>query len=419
MKAVALALLLFAAAGPPVPEIHYFHYERSVMTGPAAGQSCVPLDAEVFAKASPGLADLRLYFGDKEVPFAVRTAEAPAVASHPVLPLNLGVHAGRTEFDAAMPAGTYSDVELQIAGHDFQAKVDVSGSQAASSNDARHIGSYTIFDLAEQRSGRDTVLHLPLSDFRYLHFAVDGPIAPGSVTGLTILPVANAPEPAYTTVAQSTITIQQGRATTLTFPVPAHVPVDRVLFQPGGSPARFSRSVTVRITAVSPSQDDDQSFTPTGYTGTISRLQDTRDGQTFHEESFSVNTFGQPYNTPRTWTVAVDNGDDRPLQLGAVQLQMLQREVCFQSSGAAAYVLRYGDAALAPPQYDYAVQFSRAAPTAAAKLAPEQVNATWQSRPDERAFTERHPALLWIALIAVIVLLATVALRSRPRQAAS
>ena len=415
MKLAAFVLLLFAAAAPK-PEQRYFRYERAV-TAPKAGQNCVALDAGVFANAAPGLADVRLYLGDTEVPFAIRTAEAPAAASRPLLPLNAGIRAGRTEFDAAMPAGTYSDVELEITAQNFQAKVDVSGSQTAGSGDTRRVGTYTIFDLTREKSGRSTVLHLPLSDFRYLHFAIDGPVAPDTISGITILPAANAPEPAYTTVSQSTITIQQGRATTLTFPVPAHVPVDRVLFQPGGSPAHFSRAVTVRVVPAAAAQAEDEQAGPMSYTGTLLRLQDTRDGESFHEENFSVNTPGRVFETPQTWTVAVDNGDDQPLHLGTVQLQMLQRELCFESAAAAGYVLRCGDAALGAPQYDYALQVSRRPGALTAALGPEQANPAWVARPDERAFTERHPLLLWAALVAVILLLAIVALRSRPRRA--
>ena len=284
------------------------------------------------------------------------TAEAPAAAAHPVLPLNAGVHAGRTEFDAAMPAGTYSDIELQIEGQNFQAKVEVSGSQAPGSSDARRIGTYTIFDLTRERSGRNTVLHLPASDFRYLHFAVDGPILPEAVTGITVLPAADTPEPVYTAVAQTTIAVHQGRSTTLTLKVPARVPVDRVLFQPGAEPRQFSRRVTVKATAAQPSQDEDEGTLQLTFTGTLLRLQDTRDGQTFHAENSSINTAARASDADRTWTVTVDDGDDHPLQLGAVQLQMLQRELCFELAGPGAYVLRYGDPALAAPQYDYALR---------------------------------------------------------------
>ena len=144
------------------------------------------------------------------VPYAVRTAEVPASASRLILPLNAGVRGGRTEFDAAMPAVTYTDVELQITGQNFQAKVDVSGSQTPAGSNARHVGTYTIFDLTREKSGRNTVLHLPVSDYRYLHFAIDGPIAPDAVTGITVMAAPNGPEPAYTTVAQSNMAIQSG-----------------------------------------------------------------------------------------------------------------------------------------------------------------------------------------------------------------
>jgi hypothetical protein len=47
----------------------------------------------------------------------------------------------------------------------------------------------------------------------------------------------------------------------------------------------------------------------------------------------------------------------------------------------------------------------------------EQPNPAYQPRPDERPFTEKHPALLWLALVAVVVLLGAIALRSANRSA--
>jgi len=49
----------------------------------------------------------------------------------------------------------------------------------------------------------------------------------------------------------------------------------------------------------------------------------------------------------------------------------------------------------------------------------EQMNAAYEPRPDERPFTERHPALLWAALVAVIALLGGIALRSVKRTTAN
>ena len=64
------------------------------------------------------------------------------------------------------------------------------------------------------------------------------------------------------------------------------------------------------------------------------------------------------------------------------------------------------------PQYDYATLFVPAANATAAQLGAETANPAYQPRPDMRPFTEKHPALLWIALVLVMVLLGAVAVRS-------
>jgi hypothetical protein len=74
--------------------------------------------------------------------------------------------------------------------------------------------------------------------------------------------------------------------------------------------------------------------------------------------------------------------------------------------------LYYGDDALPAPQYDYVRLFSVAMHTNRAELGPERLNPAFRTRPDTRALTERYPDLLWIALLAVICILAVVAMRS-------
>jgi len=91
---------------------------------------------------------------------------------------------------------------------------------------------------------------------------------------------------------------------------------------------------------------------------------------------------------------------------------MLERRLCFDATAGAAYTLYYGDAALAAPQYDYASLFVLQHDAAGAQLGAESANPAWQARPDERPFTEKHPILLWVALIVVIALLGAVAFSS-------
>ena len=62
MKLAAGLLLLLTAA--PSAEIRYFRYQRTIapaMQSSLPGQTCLPLDATVFAHAAPQLSDLRLY----------------------------------------------------------------------------------------------------------------------------------------------------------------------------------------------------------------------------------------------------------------------------------------------------------------------------------------------------------------------
>jgi len=91
---------------------------------------------------------------------------------------------------------------------------------------------------------------------------------------------------------------------------------------------------------------------------------------------------------------------------------MRQRTICFDAAAGASYMLRYGDAALRAPVYDYARLYRPQAQAIAAQLGPELVNADYHPRPDERPFTERHPELMWVALVLVVLTLMGTALHS-------
>ena len=68
--------------------------------------------------------------------------------------------------------------------------------------------------------------------------------------------------------------------------------------------------------------------------------------------------------------------------------------------------------ALSAPRSPYATLAPAEADAAQATLGPEQANPEYESRADARALTERHPALLWVALVLVVVLLGVVAVRT-------
>jgi len=412
MKVSATILLLAAIAASP--ELRYFRYERPVQNLPQQpGQSCLALDPGIFAHAAPQLADLRLYRDGAETPFALRVAASTQIEQKSIAPLNLGLRGGQIVFDASMPDSSYSDIQLAVTARDFIATVTVTGSQTETGGAETKLGSFTIFDLTHQRLGRSTVLHLPVSDFRYLHFRIGGPLQPESVASLSAgSPPASPPK--YEPVADNSRVEQRDHSSVLEFIVPAHTPVDRIVFTPGASPAQFSRDVSIEVAPVSASRQIDAAPPPppANFSGDILRVHSLQNGRQIDEERLAINAPQFDFDTPAKWTVAIGNGDDAPLTLQSVQLQMLQRTLCFDAEANGGYLLAYGDPALAPPRYDYATLFAAQANAAQVAAGPEQPNPAYQPRPDDRPFTEKHPALLWVSLAVVIALLGAIALRS-------
>jgi len=409
MKIRSVAFLLATVVSA---DIQYFQYERPIVGIPSEpSQTCLALDATIYAHSRPLLSDLRLYRDGKETPYAIRVA-APATAAANIAALNLGERNGHVVFDAAMPQGSYDDVELNLAAHDFIATVEVFGSQSQTGDVQTKIGPFTIFDFTREKLGRSTIVHLPESDFLYLHFRIDGPLKPEDVSGLSLSRTAKTNLP-YVTVAETSQVTQKNHETLIEFSLPANVPVDRVQFVAQAEPVNFSRNVTVIVTQQKTGQNGQRAESePSTSYGSILRLHSTRNGHRIDEEHLSVDPPVTAIGDPTKWLVKVDNGDDPPLSFQSVRLQMLERTLCFDATPGANYTLYYGDPALSAPRYDYATLFTPDEKAARATFDSEKNNPDYKSRPDTRSFTERHPALLWIALVLVVVLLGGIALRS-------
>ena len=419
MKAFLVLFALWlqsAGSQAPTASPQYFHYHRSVTTAAGSGEACAIVDPGIFPNAAPSLKDLRLYQGGREVPYAITLSEAEQPDSDHARIFNLGTRGGAIVFDVEMPARSYTDVALDLSGKDYLATATVSGMDSPDGAPTR-LGEFTLFDLSSQHLSHNTTIHLQESSFRFLHVAITASAAPGAtgfvptpqmVQGVTVPPSREA-QTLFTTAISINDIQQRGRETVGSVSLPARLPIERVSFVPSPSyKGNFSRNV--RITA-HPAGDS----APETASGMIQRVHLTEAGREIRQQQLSVPAvLGANMQDSAKLEVAVENGDDVPLPITAILLEMRQRKLCFNpaANSGSGLELFYGDSALAAPQYDFARLFSPSASLMQAQLGPEQKNDVYRERPDMRSMSERHPGLLWIVLLIVICILAVVALRS-------
>ncbi len=330
---------------------------------------------------------------------------------------NLGLRGHNIVFDVEMPNRPYTEITLDISAQNFLATATVSGTRDPNYSNQTSLGEFTLFDLTSQHLSRNTTLHLQETSLPYLHIelavspATDNQtltITPEMVQSITVPPSREA-QSIYTTAATSTTVTQRGRQSIASFDLPERIPIERASFDLAPTyKANFSRDIRITDRPAGSSDSSSESLT-----GNILRVHLTQAGREIRQQQLSVPAIlGSNMQSAATVEVAVENGDDTPLPLTAIRLEMRQRKICFDTTRAEPLTLFYGDSALTAPQYDYNRLFSPSAEMRTVQLGPEQPNPIFRERPDSRPLTDRHPHLLWIALLAVICILAIVAIRS-------
>jgi Protein of unknown function (DUF3999) len=411
----ASAGLSTSAADP-----QFFKYQRTVTLPAGAGPACITLSPQIFPNAAPSLKDIRLYQDGREVPYAITLSEPSQPDSEPARVLNLGLRGHTIVFDLAMPARPYTNVQLNLDGKDYLAKATVSGTSDLKAAASTHLGEFTLFDLTSQHLSHNTTLALQESSFPYLHVELIVSPAPGNrgfaltpemVTG-AIVPPSREAQTLYTNAVETKTVTQRDHKTIATFVLPERVPIERVSFTVAPDfKSNFSRDIRIsdRPAGTSPASGESIS-------GTVLRVNLAQAGREIHEQQLSVPaTLGSNLQSAAIVEVAIENGNDAPLPITAVRLEMRERKLCFDATTTGPLTLYYGDPALTAPQYDYARLFSTAGSMHVAELGSEQKNAAYRPRPDTRPITERHPELLWIALLAAICSLGVVAVHSSKR----
>ena len=393
------------------PSISYFTNVRDVRISQADQQNYFVVDEEIWTRARPDLADLRVYDGESQVQYAL-SEQRGGTSSHEtaVKILNLGSVGGRTEFDLDMTSldkgeiGEYDRIRLQLDAKDFVVTASLAGSNQLGAKSATQLPPATLYDFTREELGSNPVVKLPASSFRYLHVKLSAGISPAQVKGASVYNLQET-KGVWTSMGSCGAPAQVARTTVIICDSPLRVPVDRVRFRVDPMQVNFRRAVVL-------SDASEQRYGD----GEITRVRMNRGGATVIAEEMDVLIRGQ--NSGRL-KVTVDNGDNPPLAISGVELLSVERRVYFDPQGKSLLHLYYGDSKLDSPVYDYA-RFFKADPAAArAELGPGTHNEAYRGRPDDRPWSERHKAVLWLAMVLAVIVLAALAIRGLKAKALS
>jgi hypothetical protein len=391
---VLVAVFLFAT-----PAVSYFKYRRHAEPPTSTGQHYIVVDETFWLHSRPDLSDIRLYAAEKEIPYQI-TIESGGVESEQkqfrvLQPASVG---GKTQFALDMSGvPEYDRIKLKLATKNFVAHARVEGQDDLHGNHWALLGVTTLYDLTDEKLGDNSTLQIPLSAFKYLRVTVDSSVKPADVENGTA-GVTRAEKAVWREVGSVAKQEQQGKDTVLTFSIPANTPVDRLALQIDPAQGNFRRQIDIR-------GPQEQSFS----SGEISRIHMQRNGQKVDVQQTSLDLCGNCQNILKA---VIHNGDDTPLRITTAHLLQMERRIYFDSGAALQPWIYYGDEKLGRPEYDYPKLFQKEKTAAPVTLGVEELNAAYSGRPDSRPWSERHPAILWIAIIAAVLILGGVAIRS-------
>jgi hypothetical protein len=412
----ALALVLAARAVQPA-----FHYERAVeLASASAPESCVVLPPDMLPHVAPQLQDLRVMGGGREVAYLARiSTDAGTEVARPQQILNLGQQNGAVSFDVEMTEPRYSRVLLRMGRSHFSVLIHVTGTQRPGERGVSFPEIAYSSD-ADESEPQQRLISLPESNFRYLHFEIQTlalePVTPQDIAGVDVL-VAKAEPARYVRVAAAGQPVEKPHATVYEFAAPPNVPVDRLAFTSNDPNAIFSRSADLERYPVQSAQrqqaDEAHPEVPRQSEGvSLNHAPPPKGEAASGGETIELALGAVRYAS--TIRLTIQNGDDAPLAVHAIALEMRERQICFLRKAGTSYVLRYGDPALGAPEYDLSPLQAALSNASLSTLGPERALTPEQKR--GIPFTERHPVLLWVALILVVGTLGFVALRSAKKE---
>jgi hypothetical protein len=409
---LASAVLLFAVpALAAVPG----GVERAIVA-PAAARVVVTLDRDVYERARADLGDLRVREGGTEIPYLLERVEeeVPRPVQHPRIENRAFRRGEQAQATLDFGAPTLkSQLTLSLSGDNFRRRVKVEGRGRRETDWETLTDSAYVFAVPGPSAARYETVPLPENNFPALRVTVfNGPDDPARIE---ILDASSRPSVRrrpreVPLVPRLTRTEDAGaRETILTLDLGArHQPFRGVLLDV--SEPAFFRGVVVEARvdpAPGPAGPEGAALAWT-YLGECAIYRYAEGDLT--REGVRVDVSGRE----RVLRLRIRNRDDRPLGIRGAAVMVPVERLAFDARAGASYRLRYGDFRLAAPSYDLAR--TAGDPALFAARATEAVLAPPETLPVEPAapppWTERNPAAVWAALVAVVTALGAVTWRA-------
>ncbi|HEY3379508.1 MAG TPA: DUF3999 family protein [Armatimonadota bacterium] len=399
----------------------------TVEGAPQKGVAEFNLSPEAMNLARPDLADLRLTTaGGEEVAYVVRPSGETAGA----------VLTGGRLYNRVFLPNKQSSVTVDFGGPSLKNRlqIDTSGDnfcrlvRVESSDDARHWqiirNDGTLIRVTEGQTVtyNKPIVTIPDNDQRYLRITImngtadTGKIEIASVKVWKYLPTVKQTTP-VPTLASTRGEVEKDGTTIITLDLGfRNLPLWQVTLSP--SDASFYRAVTIY------GRDAEQREIAVSVED--ARVQKTVVAESWHEiargvifrypgsagrgESRSINLDGAKF---RYLQLIIENGNNAPLHQIETAVTRVLTAVDFQPESGTAYRLYVGNATASPPSYDIAryLDALRHEGVASAGLGPVTGNPAFKSPVTVVPWSERHPVILWITLLAVFGILLLLIIR--------
>jgi hypothetical protein len=438
--AAAICLLLPATlARAADPDLTKWSQVAPVEFGqpPAKGLVEAELTPEMFAKSRPDLADLRLTTQDRTVvPYVVRIdrGQPGRSVSYPAARLFNPVYVPGKQGTVTVDFGNRaprSRIDVDTPGTNFRRRVSVEAGADGENWQVLKASDWLFRINYPNGSYNKAEVTLPDNDFRYLRLTVfsapDDPdqVPIQSVTAWEIKGAGPdlADVPAKVTAAENAKFKATDLEADLDF---ENLPVHEVAL--AFADANFLRRVEVLgrnvrtrtiIEPVENSQPRRREIEEPWSTLTVASVYRLPGGQ---GQEPSTGLTLQVDGKCRYLMVRIYNGDDAPLKFSDMKVRRLRQYVDFQATTAGPFQLYAGNDAAAKPQYDLEnfAERLRSEGTTSAKLGALAPNPLFAAPVTIIPWSERHAALLWMALGVVLVVLAVLVVRqARHAQALS